>query len=56
MQRRFPSVCRGRGMIQDVRIPVHRFRLQGFSRRKLNVGKEDRHLDARGEPRVLDDG
>ena len=46
----------GRSVIQVVTIPVHRFRLQGFSRRKLNVGKEDRHLDARGEPRVLDDG
>ena len=36
-------------------ILVHNIRPQGFSRRQLNMGKDDRHLDERDEPCVLDD-
>ena len=53
MWRLVPRVRGGRGVIQDAISPVPRFRPQGFSRRQLNVGKDDGRLDARGESRVL---
>ena len=55
MWRLVPRVRGGRGVIQDAISPVPRFRPQGFSRRQLNVGKDDRRLDARGKCRFLDD-
>ena len=48
-----PRVCSSCGVIQGVTSPVYRFSPQGFSRRQLNVGKDDGRLDARGESRVL---